>query len=141
MILIRSLKKRNVFFCKVDEIEEKFLQTGSMEPVAEYFELICKNLEVILRRVREMYCYVVPMVLGSDGSKEIVEYFFKWHFEADLAECLRNVRTWTEKDRGEFLSDLQKNGSFFCRIPRGFNDSDQKMEKSNLKTGGEANQC
>jgi len=130
-------------FCKVDEIEEKFLQTGSMEPEAENFELICKNLEVILRRVREMYCYVVPMVLGSDGSKEIVEYFFKLHFynfEADLAECLRNVRAWTEKDRGEFLSDLQKNGSFFYRIPRGFNDSNQKMEKSNPKTGGETNQ-
>jgi hypothetical protein len=120
-------------FCKVDEIEAKFLQTGSMEPFAENFELVLKNLEVILRRVREMYCYVVPMVLGCDGSKEIVEYFFRWHFdnfEADLAECLRNVNTWTEKDRCEFLSDLQKNGSFFYRIPRGFNDRNRKTEKT-----------
>ncbi len=130
-------------FRKVDEIEEKFLQTGSMEPAAENFELIYKNLEVILRRVREMYCYVVPMVLGSDGTKEIVEHFFKLHFynfEADLTECLKKVRTWTEKEQRDFLSDLQKNGPCLFRIPRGFNDSNQEMEKSNLKNGGESNQ-
>ena len=129
-------------FRKVDEIEQKF-QTGSLEPTAENFELVNKNLEVILRRVKELYCYVVPMVLGSDGSKEIVEYFFKLHFynfEADLTECLMNVRTWTEKDRCEFLSDLQKSDPVFHKIPRGFNEYNQEMEKSDPKNGGEANQ-
>ena len=131
-------------FRKVDEIEEKYLQTGNMEPYAENLELIYKNLEVILRRVREMYCYVVPMVLGCNGTKEIVEHFFKLHFynfEADLTECLMHVNTWSEKDRREFLSELQKNGSFLLfRIPRGFNDSDQKIERSNSKNGVETNQ-
>ena len=126
-------EEEKLLFRKCDEIEAKFLQTGSMEPFAENFDLILKNLEVILRRVREMYCYVVPMVLGSDGSKEIVEYFFKLHFynfEVDLAECLSHVRTWTEKDRCEFLADLVKNGPAFFRIPRGFNDRNRKMEKT-----------
>jgi hypothetical protein len=119
-------------FLRVDEIEAKYLETGSMEPEAENYALISKNIEVILRRVREMYCYVVPMALGCDGSKDIVEYFFKLHFynfELDLLECLRHVRTWTEKDRCDFLSDLAKNGPAFFRIPRGFNDHNQKTEK------------
>jgi hypothetical protein len=130
-------------FRKVDEIEEKFHQTGSLEPEAENFALVYKNLEVIWRRVTELYCYVVPMVLGSDGSKEIVEYFFKLHFynfEADLIECLMNVRKWTEKDRCEFLCDLQKSGPVFHKIPRGFNEYNQEMEKNVPKNGGEANQ-
>jgi hypothetical protein len=119
-------------FRRVDEIEEKYLQTGSMEVLAENSELIYKNLEVILRRVREMYCYVVPMVLGSDGSKDVVEYFFKLHFynfEADLVECLKNLRGWSEKDRKEFLADLAKNGSIFFRVPRGFNGHNQETDK------------
>jgi hypothetical protein len=120
-------------FRKVDEIEEKYLQTGSIENLAENFELICKNLEVIFRRVRELYCYVVPMVLGSDGTSEIVEHFFRLHFynfEADLTECLAHVRTWSEKDREEFLLDLKKNGPIFFRIPRGFGDhNDEKVNK------------
>jgi hypothetical protein len=129
-------------FRKVDEIEQKF-QTGSLEATAEDFDLVYKNLEVILRRVRELYCYVVPMVLGSDGSKEIVEYFFKMHFynfEADLIECFMNVSTWTEKDRCEFLCDLRESGSVFYKIPRGFNDHNQEMRKSDPENGGDANQ-
>jgi hypothetical protein len=65
------------------------------------------------------------MVLGSGGSYEIVEYFFKLHFynfEADLIECLANVRKWSEKDREDFLLDLKQNGSMFFRIPRGFTE-------------------
>ena len=89
-------------FRKVDEIGEKYRQTGSEGVLRENADLISKNLEIIFRRVTELYCYVVPMVLGSGGSQEIVEYFFKLHFynfEADLNECLANVRKWSEKDR------------------------------------------
>jgi hypothetical protein len=135
-----------LLFRKVDEIEEKYLQTGSTEHLDENFELICKNLEVIFRRVRELYCYVVPMVLGSDGSHEIVEYFFKLHFlnfEADLAECLANERSWSEKDRDDFLADIRKNGSFFFRIPRGFKEHNDKdlaclKKKRKVKSGPNA---
>lgn len=118
-----------ILFHKVDEIEEEYRKTGSVELLAENSDLISKNLEVILRRVTELYCYVVPMVLGSDGSYEIVKYFFKLHFynfEADLIECLAHVRTWSKKDREEFLLDLRKNGAFFFRIPRGFSEYNDK---------------
>ena len=89
-------------FSKVGEIVEKYRQTGSEDALVENTDLISKNLEIIFRRVTELYCYVVPMVLGCGGSQEIVEYFFKLHFynfEADLNECLANVRKWSEKDR------------------------------------------
>lgn len=122
-------EEEKLLFHKVDEIEEKYRQTGSFELLVENSDLIFKNLEVILRRVRELYCYVVPMVLGCDGTKDVVEYFFRLHFynfEADLTECLAHVRTWSEKDREEFLLDLSKNGAFFFRIPRGFNDYNDK---------------
>jgi hypothetical protein len=112
-------------FSRVDEIEEKYRQTGSESILKENADLISKNLEIIFRRVTELYCYVVPMVLGSDGSHEIVEYFFKLHFynfEADLAECLANVRKWSEKDRQDFHLDLKQHGSLFPRIPRGFTE-------------------
>ena len=105
-----------LLFAKVDEIEEKYRENGSMKFLAENSDLIFKNLEVIFRRVRELYCYVVPEVLGCNGNKEIVEFFFRLHFysfEADLAKCLANVRRWSEKDKEEFLLDLRKNGGFF----------------------------
>jgi hypothetical protein len=127
-----------LLFHKVDEIDEKYRQTGSEEVLVENSDLIFKNLEIILKRVTELYCYVVPMVLGSDGSHEIVEYFFKLHFynfEADLSECLTHVRSWSEKDREEFLLDLKKNGSMYFRIPRGFNDHNDRSfsDMSNSK--------
>jgi hypothetical protein len=67
-------------FSKVGEIVEKYRQTGSEDALVENTDLISKNLEIIFRRVTELYCYVVPMVLGCGGSQEIVEYFFKLHF-------------------------------------------------------------
>jgi len=118
-----------LLFAKVDEIEEKYRQTGSEEDLVENADLIFKNREVILRRVTELFCYTVPMALGSDGTHEIVEYFFRQHFynfEADLSECLAYVRTWSEKDREEFLLDLKQNGAFFFRLPRGFNEHNDK---------------
>jgi hypothetical protein len=116
-----------ILFLKVDEIEEKYRETGSVEVLVENSDLISKNLEVFLTRVRELYCYVVPMVLGCDSSNEIVEYFFRLHmcnFEADLTDCLMQVNKWSEKDREDFVLDLRKNGAVFFRIPRSLGDYD-----------------
>jgi hypothetical protein len=74
-------------------------------------------------------------LLAGGQNKEIIDYFFKLHFynfEADLYECLTHVRTWTEKDREEFLLDLKEHGANFFRIPRGFNEDNCK-EISALK--------
>ena len=110
---------------KVSAIEEKYRQTGSVELLLENSGLISKSLEVVLRRIEELYCCTVPLVLGWSESNEIVEYFFRLHFrnfEADLAECLAKVGTWSEKEREEFLLDLRKNGAPLFRIPRGLDD-------------------
>ena len=96
----------------------------------------------MLRRITELYCFAVPMVLGYDGTHDIVEYFFRLHFynfQADLTECLENVRkTWTEKDMEEFPSDIKQNGAPFYRIPRGFNAYNNKElgELNNSKASG-----
>jgi hypothetical protein len=92
-------------------------------------DLICKSSEIFFERVTELYCYVATTTSRFDESKEIIEYFFKLHFlnfENDLAECLNHLRRWSEKDREEFLCDLKKNGPFFYRIPRKFNDHNDK---------------
>jgi hypothetical protein len=114
-----------LLFAKVDEIEAEYRQTGSEEILAKNQNLIDKNIEIIHRRVEELYCYMAPLALGCDGTHEIVEYFFNLHFynfQADLLECLSHFRkTWDKKDREEFLLDLKKNGAQYYRIPRGFN--------------------
>ena len=131
-----------LLFAKVNEIEEKYRQTGSEELLVENADLIFKSMEVMLRRITELYCFTVPMVLGCDGSHEIVEYFFRLHFynfQADLSECLEHVRkTWTENDKEWFLSDLRQNGALFYRIPRGFNEYNDKElgELNNSKAPG-----
>jgi len=55
-------------FSKVGEIAEKCRQTGSEAALVENADLISKNLEISFRRVTELYCYVVPMVLACGGS-------------------------------------------------------------------------
>jgi hypothetical protein len=118
-----------LLFAKVDEIKEKYIRTGSVDDLAENAELVFKELEVVFRRVRELYCYVAPKVLGLDRNREIVEHFFRLHFynfEADLAECLEHVDTLSEKEREEFLLDLRKNGVNLFRFTRGFDDYDHK---------------
>ena len=100
-----------LLFRKVDEIEEKYRETGSIEVLAENSDLIFKTLEVLLMRIRELYCYAVPMVLGCDETNEIVEYFFRLHFynfEVDLTDCLAQVNEWSESDRDEFLLDSKE---------------------------------
>lgn len=95
--------------------------------------MVFKELEVVFRRVRELYCYIVPRVLGLERNREIVEHFFRLHFynfEADLTECLENVDRLSEKEREEFLLDLRKNGVVPFRFPRGFgNYTDKEFGK------------
>ena len=58
-----------------------------------------------------------------------VDYFFKLHFynfDADLAECLAHLRTWTDRDTEEFLLDLKEHGANFFRIPKGYSEPNYK---------------
>jgi hypothetical protein len=119
-----------LLFRKVEEIEAEFLRTGTTENLEKSTELILKNFEVIMRRVTELYCFAVPICLGSVVTREIAEYFFKLHFynfEADLSECLQHVRTWSDEEREEFVADFKKNGSMLFRIPRSFGEDDTDL--------------
>ena len=66
-----------ILFRRVDKIAEEYRQTGSAELLLENSDLISKNLEVFLMRVRELYCYAVPRVLGWGEADGVVEYFFR----------------------------------------------------------------
>jgi hypothetical protein len=115
-----------LLFAKVDKIEAEYRKTGSSELITENADLIYKNIEIIQRRVTELFCYITPLALDCDGTREITKYFFDLHFynfQVDLTECLRHIRSkWNQKDVDEFLLDLKKNGSPLFRIPRGFNE-------------------
>ena len=116
-----------LLFDKVDKIEAEYRQTGSSELLAQNADLIYKNIEIIQRRVTELFCYITPLALGCDGIYEIAKYFFDLHFynfQVDLTECLRHIRSkWDQKDVDEFLLELKKNGSSLFRIRRGFNEN------------------
>jgi len=131
-----------ILFQKVNEIEEEWLKTGDEEILIKNAELLLKPSEVIFRRVTDLYCYVATTLLAGGQNKEIVDYFFKLHFynfETDLSECLSHMRTWTDKDREEFLSDLKENGAHLFRIPRGFNEDNCK-EISQLKDSNDSDE-
>ena len=67
-------------FAKVDEIEKKCIQTGSVDGLPENAALVFKEVEVIFKRIRELYCYVAQRVLSLERNREIVEQFFKHYF-------------------------------------------------------------
>ena len=63
---------------------------------------------------------------------------------------MENIRTWTDKDKEEFLLDLKKIGTQLFRIPRGFDknycrelldliDSKESDEKNDQNQGVETN--
>ena len=119
-------------FLKVDEVNEEYLRTGSDEVLADNIELIYKSIEVMYKRIAELYCYTVPRAISGVTAIdfEIVNHFFQLHFlnfEADLVECVKNLQRRNESERQNFLCDLKKNGPFFFRIPRGFNDHNNKI--------------
>ena len=116
-----------ILFQKAAEIEEEWQKTGKEEILLKNAELLLKPSEIIFRRITELYCYVATTLLAGGQNKEIVDYFFKLHFynfEADLSECLAHVRTRSEEDNEEFLSDLKQNGAFFFRLPRCYSDKE-----------------
>ncbi len=122
-------------FGKGDEVSEEYHRTGNIEVLIKNDDIINKNIEVMWKRITELYCSTVPMsICGATGlNYEIVNYFFKLHFlnfETDLFECARNLLRWEESDRQEFLSDLKKKGPLYFRIPRGFNEYNDKTSNS-----------
>jgi hypothetical protein len=125
-------------FCRVEQIAEEHRRTGSGEVLLKNSDLISKNLGVILMRVRELYCYAVPRVLGCGVTDGVAEYFFRLHFfnfEADLKDCLAHLAAWSKEDREAFAQDLKDDKVSFFRIPRELNDVDA-LELDDLEDSG-----
>jgi hypothetical protein len=116
-------------FAKVEEIEKNYVQTGSLDNLPENAALVLKKVEVIFKRIRELYCYAAQKVWGLERNREIVEHFFRlyfYNFEVDLTECLENFDGRSEKEKAEFLLDLKKNGVIIFRLPRRSIDYDDE---------------
>jgi hypothetical protein len=96
-------------FRRILEIQGKNGSEPSAEVVEANAEFIFKAREVIGWRVLELFMFVMKELLDD----EIEEWYFKLHlgnFFADLNECLKRVRKWSDKDREEFLKDMKESG-------------------------------
>jgi hypothetical protein len=122
-------------FMKIWEIQEEYGLNPPADVIEANRELTFKALEVVFRRVLELFIFAVPKAFCWD---EIEEWYFKLHFYnffEDLEECLAHVRRWSEKDREEFLKDMKEHGMMnkVFRIPRGFNEHHTREAKNKKK--------
>ena len=112
-----------LLFAKVSEFYAKYGLDFPDDVLAANWELFSKALDVIFRRVLDLFLFVMPKAFGSG---EIEEWYFKLHFYnfyVDLLECLERVSKWPEKEREIFLNDMKQNDGLnkVFRIPRGPN--------------------
>jgi hypothetical protein len=122
-------------FNKIWEIQQEYGLSPPADVVEVNKELIFKALEIVFRRVLELFLFTVPKAFCWN---EIEEWYFKLHFYnffEDLEECLERVRKWSEKDREEFLKDMKEHGMMnkVFRIPRGLNDRNTVKSKKKHK--------
>lgn len=133
-------ERERVLFNKVWEIRDKYAPSIPPDDVlAEHHELFLVAYNLIVRRTVDLFVTVMPEWLGGN---EIEGWYFKLHFYnfmEDLADCLRNVRKWSEEDRAEFLGDMKEsdmmNKAF--RFPRGWSEED-KQNASEMARGDDA---
>ena len=112
-------------FERVNEISEEYHRTGNEELLVKNNDLIRKDINIMHKRVTEMYCYTVLMTIcGLTGlDEQIVKYFFELHFlnfEADLFECVRNLQTWEKSDCQEFFNEQEGKTRKYYSIPRSY---------------------
>jgi hypothetical protein len=124
-------------FNKIWEIQKEYGLNPPADVIETNKELTFKALEVIFRRVLELFLFTVPKAFCWD---EIEEWYFKLHFYnffEDLEECLERVRRWSEKDREEFLRDLKESGMIdkVFRIPHSSGTEDLKARKKQESKG------
>lgn len=122
-------------FRKIWEIQQEYGSSPPADVIEANKEFVFKASEVLSWRVLELFMFVIKELLRHD---EIEEWYFKLHFYnffEDLAECLANVRKWSEKDREEFLGDMKRDNMInkVFRIPRGFNDRNTVKSKNRQK--------
>ena len=121
-------------FRRILKIQEEYGLNPPADVIEANKELTFKSLEVIFRRVLELFLFAVPKAFCWD---EIEEWYFKLHFYnffEDLEECLANVRRWSERDRQEFLEEMKEHDMMnkVFRIPRNSN-ADSLSKKTNKR--------
>jgi hypothetical protein len=126
-------------FNRIWEIQEEHGLNPPADVIEANKELTFKALEIIFRRVLELFIFTVPKAFCWD---EIEEWYFKLHFYnffEDLEECLANVRRWSEKDRNEFLKDMKEHDMMnkVFRIPRGSEKEDLGKKRSKREREGD----
>jgi hypothetical protein len=124
-------------FNKIWEIQEEYGLNPPADVIEANKELTFKALEVIFRRVLELFLFAVPKAFCWD---EIEEWYFKLHFYnffKDLDECLERVRKWSDKDRQEFLTDMKDSGMItkVFRIPHSSDIEGLKKRKKQESKG------
>jgi hypothetical protein len=120
-------------FNKIREMQVQYGDSPPADVMEANREFVFKACEVVSWRVLELFMFVMRMGFAGD---EIEEWYFKLHFYnffADLKECLQHVRTWSRKDREDFLkyNVLDK----FPRIPRGFSEIKSPKRRKRGKGG------
>jgi hypothetical protein len=126
-------------FTRIWEIQEKYGLNPPQDVLEANEELTSKALEIIFRRVLELFLFAVPKAFCWD---EIEEWYFKLHFYnffEDLEECLANVSRWSDKDREEFLKDMKEHDAMnkVFRIPRGPSTEDLRKRRNKRERRGD----
>jgi hypothetical protein len=87
------------------ELDEKYGR-WTREAILENKELILKGNHIIISRIIELFLFTMPRALMLD---KVEQWFFKFNFNNFLErwiECQKNVSKWSQKDREDFLRDI-----------------------------------
>ncbi len=89
------------------ELDERYRNRWTDQAVLENKELIVKGNQIVINRVVELFLFAMPRALMLD---EVEQWFFQKHFALFLEGwiiCKDNLNCWSEKDRQNFLLELQ----------------------------------
>jgi hypothetical protein len=88
------------------ELSEKYEGRWTHEIIIENKELILKLNHILISRVMELFTFAMPRAMMLD---ELEQWFFKFNFNEFFRrwfECQKNLKKWSEKDREDFLRDV-----------------------------------
>ena len=112
-------------FQKGDEVIEEYRRTGNIDVLEKNgdIDIIYKNIEVVWKRITDLYCYTVPKAInGITGlNHEIVNYLFKLHFlnfEIDVLSCSEPTKLGREGSTRISLRSKEKWTNDFPHTPR-----------------------
>ena len=88
------------------ELHDKYKSRWTREIVMENQDIILKGNQIVMTRVCELF---QTAMLGALMVDDLEAWFFKFHFNDFLKcwiECQKNLQKWSNKDREDFLRDV-----------------------------------